>query len=76
MASLQKKGDAWYCQFYYHGKRHTFGVGNVSADEAEAKAHQVDYLLLRLRQDLLHLPQEWILLHFFNSMASLSVFGQ
>jgi CheY-like chemotaxis protein len=23
LASLQQKGDGWYCQFLYHGKRHT-----------------------------------------------------
>ena len=27
MASLQKKGNSYYCQFTYHGKRHTFTVG-------------------------------------------------
>lgn len=56
MASLQKKADGWYCQFYYHGKRHTFSVGKVSEDEAQAKADQSGYLLMRLKQNLLHLP--------------------
>lgn len=56
MASLQKKGDAWYCQFIYHGKRHTFTLGKVSDDEAHTKAGQVDYLLMRLGQDLLKVP--------------------
>jgi integrase len=56
MASLQKKGDCWYCQFLYQGKRHTFTVGKVSDDEAETKAGQVDYLLMRLKQNLLQLP--------------------
>ena len=45
MASLQQKSDTWYCQFVCHGKRHTFTVGKVPADEAEA--NQVDYLLMR-----------------------------
>ena len=56
MASLQLKGESWYCQFLYHGKRHTFTIGQVSEEEAQAKANQVDYLLMRLKQDLLHLP--------------------
>ena len=56
MASLQKKGESWYCQFLYHGKRHTFTIGKVEPDEAEAKANQADYLLMRIRQGLLTVP--------------------
>ncbi|MHB1426498.1 MAG: tyrosine-type recombinase/integrase [Gemmataceae bacterium] len=56
MASLQKKGESYYCQFMYHGKRHTFTVGAVSDEEAENKARQVDYLLMRLKQRLIVLP--------------------
>src|SRR5579864_6615784 len=56
MASLQKKGESFYCQFMYHGKRLTFTVGAVSAEEAENKARQVDYLLMRLKQRLIVLP--------------------
>jgi integrase len=58
MASLQKKGESWYCQFLYHGKRHTFTIGKVEPDEAESKANQVDYLLMRIRQGLLTVPPE------------------
>jgi integrase len=56
MASIQKKGDAYYCQFCHRGKRHTFTVGNVPEAEARAKAAQVDYLLLRIRQGFLEIP--------------------
>jgi hypothetical protein len=56
MASLQKKGDSYYCQFMYHGRQHTFTVGTVEESEAENKARQVDYLLMRLKQRLLVLP--------------------
>jgi len=56
MASLQKKGESWYCQFLYHGKRHTFAIGKVPEDEAQAKASTVDYLLMRLRQRFMTLP--------------------
>ncbi len=57
MASLQKKGDSYYCQFMYHGRRHTFTVGAVEESEAENKARQVDYLLMRLKQRLVVLPE-------------------
>src|SRR4051812_5149161 len=56
MASIQKKGDAYYCQFCHRGKRYTFTVGKVPEAEAEAKAAQVDYLLLRIRQGFLEIP--------------------
>lgn len=56
MASLQKKGRSWYCQFCHQGKRHTFAVGQVAEEEARAKAAQVDYLLMRLKQRLIALP--------------------
>src|SRR4051812_15082951 len=56
MASIQQKGKGWYCQFVYRGKRHTFGVGRVTRAEAEAKAAQVEYLLMRLEQRLIELP--------------------
>ncbi len=56
MASLQKKGNGWYCQFLHHGKRHTIAVGLVPEAEARAKVAQVSYLLLRLKQRLIELP--------------------
>lgn len=56
MASLQKKGDAFYCQFMYLGQRHTVTVGKVSDDEAEAFAGSVDLILLRIKQKLIALP--------------------
>lgn len=56
MASLQKKGRGWYCQFLYRGKRHTFAVGAVTEAEAKSKADQVDYLLMRLAQGLIDRP--------------------
>jgi integrase len=56
MATLQKKGNGWYCQFLHHGKRHTITLGRVSKAEAESKADQIQYLLMRLKQGLLELP--------------------
>jgi integrase len=56
MPSLQKKGNGWYCQFIFHGKRHTFSIGPVSETEASKKADQASYLLMRLKQRLIELP--------------------
>jgi integrase len=56
MASLQKKGESWYCQFMYQGQRHTYTVGKVEESEAQAVAARVDYLLMRIRQRLLEVP--------------------
>lgn len=56
MASLQKKGRSWFCQFKFGGKRHTFAVGRVSEDEARAKARNADYLLMRIEQGLVAVP--------------------
>jgi integrase len=56
MASIQKKGDAWYCQFLYRRQRHTFAVGEVDEGEARAVAAKVGYLLMRLKQNLLDVP--------------------
>ncbi len=55
MASIQRKGRNWYCQFCHLGNRHTFTIGKVSEDEARAKSAQVDYLLMRLKQRLVEL---------------------
>lgn len=56
MASLQKKGDSWYCQFMYQRQRHTFTVGKVEETEANATAAKIDYILMRIRQRLLEVP--------------------
>ena len=58
MASIQKKGEAWYCQTSYRGQRKTFTVGRVSEAEAKAKADQADYLLMRIRQGLVEPPAD------------------
>ena len=46
MASIQKKGEAFYCQFCFQGKRHTVTIGKVSRQEADVFVGKVDYLLL------------------------------
>ncbi len=61
MASLQKKGDAWYCQFLYgvngSKKRYTITVGEVSETEAFQWKSRTENLLMRLRQGLLEIPR-------------------
>ncbi len=56
MAGLQERGGSYRVFFRFHGKQQTFPLGKVSKQEAEAKAAQVDYLLLRLKQRLIDLP--------------------
>ncbi len=57
MASLQERNGSYRILFCHHGKLHTFTIGKVEKDEAENKARQVDYLLMRLKQRLLVLPE-------------------
>jgi integrase len=56
MASLQERNGSYRILFCHHGKLHTFTIGKVRKDEAENKARQVDYLLMRLKQRLVVLP--------------------
>jgi integrase len=56
MASLQERNGSFRVLFSFHGKLHTFTLGQVNRAEAENKARQVDYLLMRLKQKLLVLP--------------------
>jgi integrase len=56
VASIQKKGDAWYCQFMYLGTRHTFTIGKVDDDEAGTVKGKVEYLLMRIKQHLIDVP--------------------
>lgn len=56
MATLQLRSDSYRILFCYHGKRHTFTLGEVPQDEAEKKVEQVEYLLMRLKQGYVHIP--------------------
>ena len=57
MASLQNKGNRWYCTFRYSGERHTIKLGPVSEKEALSKGEEIDLKLLRLAQGLLTVPE-------------------
>lgn len=50
MASLWKKGEHFYCQFLWHGKRRNFPLGPVPEDEAEDTARTVGDLLARVKR--------------------------
>jgi integrase len=56
MASLLLKGDSYYCQFYYLGRRYTVTIGQVGRDEAGDFAGSVGQLLRRIKQRLIHVP--------------------
>ena len=56
MASLQERNGSFRILFSHHGKLHTFTIGKVEPDEAENKVKQADYLLMRLKQRLITLP--------------------
>jgi integrase len=57
MASLQERNGSYRVLFCYRSKLHSFTIGKVAKDEAENKARQADYLLMRLKQRLLVLPE-------------------
>lgn len=56
MAALQYRHGSYRVLFRFTGKQHSFTLGNVEESEAAAKAKQVDYLLMRLKQRLINLP--------------------
>jgi hypothetical protein len=56
MASLQERTGTYRVIFRFHGKQYFVMIGKVSPEEAEAKAAQVDYLLMRIKQGLFELP--------------------
>jgi integrase len=66
MASLQERNGSYRVLFCYHGKLHTFTIGQVTKDEAENKSRQVDYLLMRLKQRLLVLPDDTDIVTFIQ----------
>src|SRR5262249_13609939 len=57
MASLQKKGGAWYCQFTYLGRRITFTIGKVPENEALRWKANTENLLLLVKQRRLEIPR-------------------
>ena len=56
MAWTQFRSGSFRILFRHGGRQHAFTIGGVSQAEANAKAAHVDYLLMRLRQVLIELP--------------------
>lgn len=56
MASILERTGTYRMIFRFHSRQHFVMTGKVSPQGAEAKAAQVDYLLMRLKQGLVELP--------------------
>jgi integrase len=56
MAGLQQRSGGYRIIFRYHGKQHTLPLGKIASKEANAKAAQVEYLLMRLKQWFAEVP--------------------
>ena len=57
MASIQRKGQSWYCQFYWQNRRYTYSVGRVTKNQAEAKATKTDEIVDLLDRGVLKVPE-------------------
>lgn len=66
MASLQCKNGSWHVQFKYKGDRRTWVIGRVEEIEARAIKGKVEYLLMRLKQNLLSVPAECDIVEFLR----------
>jgi integrase len=66
MAALQERNGSYRVIFNYRGKQWAFTLGRVAESEAEAKASQVNYLLMRLKQGLITLPPGTDVVAFFQ----------
>src|SRR3954453_22487651 len=56
MAWVRFRSGSFQVNFRFQGKERNFTLGPVPQAEADAKAANVDYLLLRLKQGLVELP--------------------
>ncbi|MFO0842377.1 MAG: tyrosine-type recombinase/integrase [Gemmataceae bacterium] len=50
MASVWKKGEHFYCQFLWHGRRRNFPLGEVTREDAERTAEVVGGVLDRVKR--------------------------
>ena len=66
MSALQERNGSYRVLFHYQGKRQTFTIGAVGQAEAEAKAGQVDLLLLRLSQRLAVIPPGMTIIEYLK----------
>ena len=66
MATVQERNGSYRVIFNYRGKQRAFTLGRVAEAEAKAKAAQVDYLLMRLKQGLIEPPDGDIVTFFIH----------
>jgi integrase len=66
MSALQERNGSYRVIFRYQGKQQAFTLGAVSQSEAEAKAGQVDLLLMRLSQRLAVIPPGMTIIDFLK----------
>lgn len=66
MAGLQVRNGSYRIIFRFKRKQYAFTLGEVTLTEAEAKSAQVDYLLMRLRQKLIVLPENTDIISFIQ----------
>lgn len=64
--ALQYRNGSYRVLFRYHGKQGSFTLGEVSKQEAETKSANVDYLLLRLKQRLVSVPDGMDIVDFLQ----------
>ena len=57
MASIQRKGQSWYCQFYRQNRRYTFSVERVTKKQAETKAAKTVEIVGLLDRGVLKAPE-------------------
>lgn len=76
MAALQERNGSFRVLFRYLGKQYTFTLGEVPRQEAETKAGQVDYLLLRLKQNLLRVPAGISIVDFLQNDGQVTAVEQ
>jgi integrase len=66
MAAVQERNGSFRVIFNYKRKQRAFTLGMVTESEARAKAAQVDYLLMRLKQGLIEIPAGGDVVAFFR----------
>jgi integrase len=64
MASIQRRGENWQCQFMHRRRRYTFAIGKVDEVEAQAVCAKAEYVLMRLKQGLMELPEAGDIMEF------------
>ena len=56
MASLQHRNGSWRVLFRFKGQLTSYSIGKVDEAEAHATKGKVEYLLLRIKQNLMTVP--------------------